>query len=586
MYVSADCPGDLVCARDGQCRDACQSDGECLPGAKCLKGTCANVESEGIGDDSPLQNDEAGGLTATCKYNSDCIQPLACRNGVCEPACVTDVDCPSGKQCVVKDVPGLGSVKSCEGPTTTDPNLPAHCSDGLAGTGESGLDCGGECGKCPPGEGCAVDGDCLQQVCTASVCAAPICGDGKKNGDETGIDCGGTQCAGAPPCPVCTGPSDCAPGESCDLASGLCEGPGCLDGIQNGGETGPDCGGPCSPCDPGVGCLLAGDCASQVCLGGVCRAASCSDNVQNQGESAVDCGGTGNGCARCGVGASCTGATDCTSGVCTSGTCAAPTCGDGVQNGLELAPDCGVAAGCPGCDPGASALGLAGTLALGACHDAEILALAKALGEGCLLASDCEPGLTCVYGRCHPECNETRDCRELGLPFDTTCSIGEKPDHVCLLEDEVACPASPDPVTALLLYPHGDCPPGMRCAPDEQCRDACTAPGDCLAGQVCLKGVCADPAAENLPADSELLDDEARGPGATCSYASECVAPLECLGGLCDTACVADVDCADGQQCVAIVDASSPLSGTMACRSDDFDPNAPEHCGNFAHDAD
>ena len=47
------------------------------------------------------------------------------------------------------------------------------------------------------------------------------CFDGIQNGDETGVDCGGS----------------CAPCATCD------------DGIQNGGETGVDCGGPnCAPC--------------------------------------------------------------------------------------------------------------------------------------------------------------------------------------------------------------------------------------------------------------------------------------------------------------------------------------------------
>ena len=44
----------------------------------------------------------------------------------------------------------------------------------------------------------------------------PSCFDGIQNGNETGIDCGGT-------CPPCH----------------------CSDGIQNNGETGVDCGGPC-----------------------------------------------------------------------------------------------------------------------------------------------------------------------------------------------------------------------------------------------------------------------------------------------------------------------------------------------------
>lgn len=52
----------------------------------------------------------------------------------------------------------------------------------------------------------------------------PTCTDGLKNGDETGIDCGGSTCD---PCPTCT------------------------DGLLNGDETGVDCGGSCGPCSTG-----------------------------------------------------------------------------------------------------------------------------------------------------------------------------------------------------------------------------------------------------------------------------------------------------------------------------------------------
>lgn len=47
----------------------------------------------------------------------------------------------------------------------------------------------------------------------------------------------------------------------------------CSDGIQNQGETGVDCGGPCTAC------------------------ATCSDGIQNQGETGVDCGGPCSPCA-------------------------------------------------------------------------------------------------------------------------------------------------------------------------------------------------------------------------------------------------------------------------------------------------
>jgi len=53
----------------------------------------------------------------------------------------------------------------------------------------------------------------------------PTCNDGIQNGQETGVDCGGPTC---PPCEAA---------------------PTCTDGIQNGQETGVDCGGPtCPPC--------------------------------------------------------------------------------------------------------------------------------------------------------------------------------------------------------------------------------------------------------------------------------------------------------------------------------------------------
>ena len=78
--------------------------------------------------------------------------------------------------------------------------------------------------------------------------SSPTCDDGIQNGDETGVDCGGSSC---PACPTCD------------------------DGVQNGSETGIDCGGP--------------DCAA---------CPTCSDGIQNGNETGVDCGGPD--CAPCG----------------------------------------------------------------------------------------------------------------------------------------------------------------------------------------------------------------------------------------------------------------------------------------------
>jgi len=85
------------------------------------------------------------------------------------------------------------------------------CTDGIQNGDETGVDCGGSCAPC----------------------ATPTCDDGIQNGDETGVDCGGADC---PACPA-----------TCD------------DGIQNGNETGVDCGGPdCSPCSTGTCDVPAG----------------------------------------------------------------------------------------------------------------------------------------------------------------------------------------------------------------------------------------------------------------------------------------------------------------------------------------
>jgi hypothetical protein len=74
----------------------------------------------------------------------------------------------------------------------------------------------------------------------------PTCTDGVQNGNETGIDCGGA----CPPCPVT---------------------PTCTDDVRNGTETDVDCGGgACPACAEGGVCAVASDCASNRCVSGRC----------------------------------------------------------------------------------------------------------------------------------------------------------------------------------------------------------------------------------------------------------------------------------------------------------------------------
>ncbi len=76
-------------------------------------------------------------------------------------------------------------------------------------------------------------------------CSPPVCDDGMQNGEEGGVDCGGTS-----PCPDC-----CSNGVQDDQEGGVdCGGASpcadcCGNGVQDDQETGVDCGGPiCAVC--------------------------------------------------------------------------------------------------------------------------------------------------------------------------------------------------------------------------------------------------------------------------------------------------------------------------------------------------
>jgi hypothetical protein len=148
---------------------------------------------------------------------------------------------------------------------------PGPCNDGMKGSGETDVDCGGTCPRCDDGKACKGSGDCVSNTCIGELCAQPACDDKVKDGKETDVDCGGS-CSTA-----------CADGQSCkvggDCASGVCtafvcQGSSCKDGAKNGSETGVDCGGSCPRCPDGQPCTMSGDCQSTLC-----EAMSCASNL-------------------------------------------------------------------------------------------------------------------------------------------------------------------------------------------------------------------------------------------------------------------------------------------------------------------
>jgi len=294
-----------------------------------------------------------------------------------------------------------------------------NCADGKQNGDETDVDCGGPgagCSRCDTGDGCSVAGDCTSGVCTAGLCQAPTCVDTVENGTETDVDCGGGSCPG------CAQGEDCSIGSDCSggvCSGGACQPESCTDTVENGDETDVDCGGSCTDCADGDDCALAGDCQSGVCTGNVCQVPVCSDGVKNGSETAIDCGGSCTGCAdggACGVGS------DCQSGVCTGNVCQAATCADGVKNAVETDTDCGGGT-CPDCPA----------------------------GDDCLASSDCTSGV-CTGNVCQtPTCS---DGVKNGSESDVDCGGASCGD--CALNK--VCSVNGDCLTNFCTGGHCKCP--------------------------------------------------------------------------------------------------------------------------------
>jgi hypothetical protein len=307
----------------------------------------------------------------------------------------------------------------------------ASCTDGKQNGTETGIDCGGAaCPACDNGKGCAADADCKSLNCDTAasppVCKAGECDNQKKDGDETDVDCGGATC-----------PNRCAVEQQCqvgtDCADGVCDEQAtpkvcllhtCTDTVQNGDETDVDCGGSCAPnsqCADTEKCVADTDCQSGFCnesvTPSICESAECNDGVLNGSETAVDCGGT---CKACADGQACMVAADCTSvnyGQVDGGLqCIPATCTDTIQNQGETDEDCGGATP-PGCDR---------------CAD----------GKKCEASSDCLAGHPCAPGtKLCVECLADTDCA-LGKLCDlttNTCSVDGCVDGVHGCPSPEAC---------------------------------------------------------------------------------------------------------------------------------------------------
>ena len=199
----------------------------------------------------------------------------------------------------------------------------ASCTDTAQNGNETDIDCGGsDCPRCAAGARCELPSDCLNDACNDGRCVPELCGNGTVDPDEA-CDDGGESA---------TCDADCTPVE-------------CRDGVRNAtaGEE----------CDDG-NASNNDNCTNE------CRLASCSDGFRNADELDVDCGGHC-GPRSCRVGQSCGDSADCDSDFCDDNTCTYPAKLVFVSSELYNGDMGGLAGADARCQGLADAAGLPGT---------------------------------------------------------------------------------------------------------------------------------------------------------------------------------------------------------------------------------
>ena len=284
----------------------------------------------------PLLKGRPGGVNGAVDY---CNNPGSlCSAG--EGDCDSNAQCMAGLICAADNGPKFGF------PAGWDVCVAAHCANKVQDGDETGLDCGGSCGACS---------SCVGAPGGANFCNGCQCASGQGDCDNN------AECASGLVCGVDNGPSFGLP-----MSYDVCVPPHCTNGVQDAasGETGIDDGGPCgaraTTCSgtPGsvnfcVGCLCAsgeGDCDGDAeCASGlkcgknngprfslpaaydVCVPAHCTNLVLDAASGETSVDAGG----PCGAGAAV-----CGNGAIESG----EVCDDGVNDGVLCSPDCQAAA--------------------------------------------------------------------------------------------------------------------------------------------------------------------------------------------------------------------------------------------------
>jgi hypothetical protein len=192
-----------------------------------------------------------------------------------DAGCVTTADCgPSANRCAYATcIAGVcGSAPAAAG-LFVQRDTPADCFDLVC-------DATGQAVKVLDQSNVPnSSGPCVTNGCDAK---GNVFSTNAPKGAACSGDGGAKLCDGAGQCVPCLGALDCAAGQTCSTG-GDCVTAACADGRVDGTETDIDCGGSCSACATGKDCGADQDCASNACNAIAphrCVATHCSDNHQ------------------------------------------------------------------------------------------------------------------------------------------------------------------------------------------------------------------------------------------------------------------------------------------------------------------
>lgn len=414
----------------------CATTSECNDNEPCTLDTCSNGQCVHVADDSAIPIADSDPCTQDICANGKSVylqlpvgtpcgpmgSPTTCdANGQCV-GCADKSDCPSDTECTTYecDANKVCIVINLPVGTMLPDSVAGDCHKSVCdGVGNTVI--AFEASDVPADDG----NDCTLDVC--DIASMMPVHPTKVSGSACASN-GGKVCDGAGNCVKCVTNGDCTAGASpsCDLATHTCV--SCSDNIQNGSETGIDCGGACPTLCIGTACTNDAQCKSAHCADGVCCDNGCTTT-----------------CKACNVPGN--------EGVCTT-----------LSAGLQ---DIGVCTGtsvCDGTSGGASCDNLSGK---------------RKNGDPCVANSDCFNS-TCSAGLCRlpigQPCSDDVQCRSLH------CA-----NNVC-----AACVNNSDCSTAECDIANSRCkaPNGTPCSVTSDCKSnsVCNSITTSLCGQ--FSGAC------------------------------------------------------------------------------------------------